>query len=253
MHGSRQNRTFTAISFQPADSRPESVDSISFVHYKSGRVHKDGTLPFMPLKGGDGKNGQRAAFEKVFERIRPFVAALNVPVLVWDDRAIEIFNTLLIQSACGIVMKGFPRYFKVRDYAVYNIGKVARGWDWKRIVKHFMLNTAATVEPEADQIAALMLQIEGASHFPVLVAKAFCRFCDSILEDRIVTINEARELRSFVSLISDKYPEFKKLECELDDVLEDDKVTAAESRRLVRILNGMLKYYKRFVKDVAAL
>ena len=249
MEGAKQRRTFTAISFKTANARPESAYSVSFVHYKNDKLVKEGTLDFRPMTNASRRTAKLETFEIIFEEIRQLVTTPSVPVIVWDDKTVEIFNTLILKTGSGIVMKRPPRYFKVRDYAIRRIGKVAKDWNWQRISNRFKLNPISLVEPDAEHIAALMLQIENSVDFPSVIAKAFCRFCQSVLEDNVVTLNEAVELRSFVILVSDKYPEFKKLEEVLDDVLEDGKVTDEESLRLVRILTGMSKYYGKFIRE----
>ena len=249
MEGEKQRRTFTAVSFKTFNAQSESAYAISYVYYKNEKKEKAGLILFKPLNGDSAKIVKRKKFEVEFEKIRSLVTSSEIPVLVWDDRAIDIFNTLIFQSGEGINMKRPPRYFKVKDYAIRRIGLFAKKWEWGRIANHFNLSLSSSPvkAPDAEHIASLMLQIENTVSFPSVVAKAFCRFCDSILEDKIITLNEAIELHSFVTLISNKYSEFKKLQNVLDDVLADGKVTDDESIRLSRILHGMRKYYEKFI------
>lgn len=241
-----RRRTFTAVSFESCDSRLESTSALSCVYFENGRLKDEKYLEFSPLAAvGDAS---KELFENVFEKIRPVVTREDVPVLVWDDRAVQQFELLILQSGRGIVMLRPPRYFKVRDYAIRRIGARAKGWGWPKIAEHYKFPHVDGSIPDAARIARLMERIEDSVAFPSVVAKAFCCFCESILEDKVVTLNEAIELRAFVSLISDKYPEFKKLEDVLDDVLEDGVVTEGESVRLVRILNGMKRYYAKFIE-----
>lgn len=246
MNRLQQRKTFTAVSFLLGDSRPESAYSISYVHYLNGKPQREGTIHFRPICGGRVRARNARLFEDVFEDIRLFICSDSVPVLVWDARAVEVFNALIYGSGDGIDMRRPPRYFKVMDYASFRIGRVARSWDWERFARKMNIDVASSSEPNARQIAELMIRLEDTYNFPPVVAKAFCKFCDSILEDGIVTINEAVELHSLVLLLSEKYPEFRKLEKVLDDVLEDGEVTERESRRLIRILTQMSVYYKKF-------
>ena len=247
-----RRRTFAAVSFESYDSRLESVHALSCVYIENGQLKDEKHLEFRQMADANNELTPGELFENVFEKIRSLVTRemrknVPIPVLVWDDRAVQQFE-LLIHSGCGVVMTRPPRYFKLRDYAVRRIGAKARGWDWLKIAEHYKISQADVHIPDATQIARLMERIEDSVAFPSVVAKAFCCFCDSILEDKVVTLNEAIELRAFVSLISDKYPEFKKLGDVLDDVLEDGVVTDEESIRLVRILNGMKHYYAKFIE-----
>lgn len=248
-----RRRTFAAVSFESYDSRLESVYALSCVYIENGRLKDEKSLEFRPIVDVDDGSPSGELFETAFEKIRSLVTReirkdVSIPVLVWDDWAVQQFEFLILQSSDGVVMKRPPRYFKIRDYAVRRIGSKARGWNWLKIAEHYKISHADTPSPDAKQIARLMERIEDSVSFPSVVAKAFCCFCDSILEDKVVTLNEAIELRAFVTLISDKYPEFKKLEDVLDDVLDDGVVTDEESARLVRILNGMKQYFSKFIE-----
>lgn len=246
MISARQRRTFVAVSFGPSDSRPETVSEITCVHYKDDeQVGRALCCNFLPLaKGRKGTSGL-LPFDKVFNSLRPLLTNLDLPVIVWDDDARIMLDTLIRENDIPNITHS-PRYFILRKYAVRRIGQKAESWSFSKIAKDLSLQVGRVSNPSAEILAMLMLRIEDKYSTPPGVAKAFCAFCASIMEDGVIEFKEAIELRSLIELLVIRYPEFLNLKKELDKVLEDSIVTDEESRHLMRILEEMVSYYKKF-------
>ena len=247
MENAKQRRTFVALSFRLVNNKPESAYSLSYVYIKDDKREKEGTLEFKPIVGAVKQSEKCSNFETAFEKIRTLLSNRELPVIVWDDKGRKILDTLLKQNE--ILVEYPPRYFLLKKYACRKIWNHEVEKTLSEIAKALEINISPAKEPDAEHMAQLMRRIEDKFEFPSMVAKAFCAFCDSVMEDFKITLNEAQELRSFAQLISDRYPEFKKLENELDDVLEDGVVTEEESDRMMRFLGEMRDYYRKFIVE----
>lgn len=250
MGAAKQRRTFVAVSFRTKNRRPESAFEIVCVHYKDDKqVGNPARYGFRPLKGVAKNDSSVPLFDEVFDRVRPLLTNLDLPVIVWDDFSRRVLDALILENDIPKITHS-PRYFLLKNYAIRRIDKATEDWSFNEIAEELKLPMKKVDTPDAEQIARMMLRIEDMYEFPAGVARAFCAFCGSIMDDdNRIDLKEAVELRSLVELLMTRYYEFADLKKELDNVLQDGIVNEEESGHLMRILTNMREYYGKFAEN----
>lgn len=252
----KSRRTFVAVSFEPVGAIADEVHTLQYVLYRDDKIDQQGTIKFRPYGSKAAEFPGRESFEVAFEKDCRFFGGYSmeppvVPVVVWNERSRKVFEDLIARDKLGYMYYS-PRYFLLQKYASRKLWDSSDEHTVKEIAKKLKIRVSPCKEPDAEHIAAIMRRIEDVVEFPPVVAKAFCAICESVIEDEIIEKKEAIELGSFLQLISDRYPEFKRLENALDSAVKKDLLTndrTPESDHLMEIITEMVNYFKKFTQD----
>lgn len=246
-----QGKTFVAVKFRTLKNDPIAMD---YAYYRDGKFCNEGSLKF---NGDFGP--QLQSWSSMFAESNQVYGRIPV-VIGWGERDCRIFDALLEGRGdeCGEIafVDRMIQYFDVEAYAHRRIKDVRKKDGWRECVKKVgRLDRCYTKMrvPTPRACAEMMLALDRPD-MSTVIAKAFVAFLKVIMEDGKITTDEAKELRSFVNVLTGEYPQFKELERELDEVLEDDVVTDEESKRLMETLGDMRLLYEKFVdaaEDVA--
>lgn len=239
-----QAKTFVAVKFKMLKSHPIAMD---YAYYRDGKCCNEGSLKF---NGGVGPQllnwcAMFAESDQLFGRI---------PVVIgWGERDCVIFDAILEGrgSECGEIafVDRMIQYFDVEAYAHRRIKDAHKKDGWSECVRKIgrLDQCYAKMRVPTPRACAEMMLALDRPDMSAVIAKAFVAFLKVIMEDGKITTDEAKELRSFVNILTGEYPQFKELERELNEVLEDDVVTDEESKRLMETLGDMRLLYEKFV------
>lgn len=242
-----QRNTVVAVRFRTEKESPESAYAMDYCLCKDGSNRVSGHMEFSPR--GRGGVGDKQTFPVVFERwYKETFEKWSLPkgrmpvVIGWGTRDREIFDCLLEDDDITLITQAIS-YLDVRAYALGgNKLKGIRASDgWKKVASKVKLldqQYADLDEPTPRAIVEMFFALENSGD-AAIIAKAFLDIVKVIMADGVITTDEAKLLRSFISTLLDKQPQFNALAKELDDILEDNVVDSKESKRLMRILTGM--------------
>lgn len=237
-------KTFVAVRFRMKRGNPVAMD---YAYYRDGELRDEGSLPLEETVG-PLLHGWCLKFAS------ENFSCGQIPVVVgWGERECAIFDAILEGRGkeCGEIafVDRMIQYFDVEAYAHRKIKDLRKKDGWRECVKkigRLDQSYAKLKRPTPRACAEMMLELDRPD-MSAVIAKAFVAFLKVIMEDGKITTDEARELRIFVNILTDAYPQFRELERELDEVLEDDVVTDEESMRLMRTLGDMRLLYEKFV------
>lgn len=242
-----KRNTFVAVSFRTENGSPASAYAMDYCLCKDGSNRVSGCIEFAPRRLGLTDN--KATFPVVFQKwYTETFEKWNLPkgrmpvVIGWGAHDREIFDYLLEDDDITLITQAIS-YLDVKAYAMgSNKIKGIRASDgWRKIASKFELldqQYADLEDPTPRAIVEMFFALENSGD-SAIIAKAFLDIVKVIMADGVITTDEAKLLRSFISTLLDKQPRFNDLAKELDDILEDNVVDSKESRRLMRILTGM--------------
>lgn len=239
-------KSFVAIKFRPSRGRPVKMD---YAYYLDEKFQAEGALVVEHPFGGCLQAWSRQFPDEILTHG-------CIPIIVgWGVRDREILDKLLEgegdeQGEIAFVDR-MVQYFDVEAYARREVKNLKPGDGWRQIARKVVhldpvyAKDQKMSEPTPKACAEMMLALDRPSMVGV-IARAFAEFLKVIMEDGIITTDEAKGLRSFVNVLKLKHddPRFEALQEQLDDVLEDNVVTAEESNQLMNTLDQLRKIYE---------
>ena len=243
-----ERNTVVAVQFRIRNGNPKRAYAMDFCLCKEGGNRLPGSMFFSSVQGN--QNSFPAVFEKWYSKT---FENWNLPrgrmpvVIGWGIKDREIFDRLLENVDIALLTQAIS-YLDVKAYALScnRIKGIKSSDGWRKIaskVKSLDPQYAAMDQPTPRAIVEMFFALENNSD-AVIISTAFLDVVKVITADGIITTDEAKLLRSFISTLLDKQPRFNDLARELDEILEDNVVDDRESRRLIRILDEMESDFK---------